>query len=99
MNALRFSVLFLACTLAAQTQPPPVKVHVRVVLVDRELNQKPVPFLLVSFKHGTQSAEVKTKLDGTAEISLAPGSYTVATPKPAELGGQQFSWNVTVSLA
>jgi S1-C subfamily serine protease len=92
-------VLFLACTLAAQTRPDAVKVHVRVVLVDRELNQKPVPFLTVSFKHGAQSAEVKTKLDGTAEVSLAPGSYTVMTPKPAELGGQQFSWNMPVTLA
>src|SRR5215472_1457551 len=99
MHALRFSVLFLACTLAAQTQPPPVKVHVRVVLVDRELNQKPVPFLLVSFKHGANSAEVKTGLDGTAEISLPPGKYTIATPKPAELGGQHFSWSVPVTLA
>src|SRR5262249_54302814 len=95
--ALRFSVLFLACTLAAQT--PPVKVHVRVVLVDRELNQKPVPFLLVSLKHGTNSAEVKTGLDGTAEIILPPGKYTIATPKPAELGGQHFSWSVAVTLA
>jgi V8-like Glu-specific endopeptidase len=99
MHALRLSVLFLACTLAAQTQPPPVKVHVRVVLVDRELNQKPVPFLLVSLKHGTNSAEVKTGLDGTAEISLPPGKYTIATPKPAELGGQHFFWNVPVTLA
>lgn len=97
MRTLRLSVLFLACTLAAQTRDV-VKVHVRVVLVDRELNQKPVPFFMVSFKHGTQSGEVKTGLDGTAEINLAPGKYTVASLKPAELGGQQFSWKLTVTL-
>ena len=97
MRTLRLSVLLLACTLAAQTRDV-VKVHVRVVLVDRELNQKPVPFFMVSLKHGAQSAEVKTGLDGTAEINLAPGKYTVASLKPAELGGQQFSWKLTVTL-
>jgi len=76
-----------------------VKVHVRAVLVDRELNQKPVPFLLVSLRSGGKSSEVKTGLDGTAEIQLPRGKYTIATPKPTELGGQRFSWNMTVELS
>src|SRR5262252_7202782 len=99
MRIFTFTVLFLAWTFAAQAQPHPVKVRVRTILVDRELNQKPVPFLLVSFKSRAKSAEVKTGLDGTAEANLPPGKYTIATPKPAELGGQSFSWNVTVTLA
>jgi S1-C subfamily serine protease len=99
MRALRFTVLFLACIFAAHAQPHLVKVHVRVILVDRELNQKPVPFLLVSLKSGAKSVEVKTGLDGTAETNLPPGKYTVSTPKAAELGGQRFSWSVAVTLA
>src|SRR5215467_10041788 len=93
VRALRFALLFLACIVAAQAESHLVKVHVRVVLVDRELNQKPVPFLLVSLKNGAKAVEVKTGLEGTAETSLPPGKYAIATPKPAELGGQRFSWN------
>ena len=98
MRTLSLSLLFLASIFAAQAQPPLVKVRVRVILVDRELNQKPVPFLLVSLKSGSKSAEVKTGLDGTAETNLPPGKCTIATPKPTELDGQRFSWGVTVTL-
>jgi S1-C subfamily serine protease len=99
VRSLKLTLLLLAYILAAQAEPHLVKVRVRVVLVDRELNQKPVPFLLVSLKSGAKSVEVKTGLDGTAETSLPPGKYTIATSKPAELGGQHFSWNVAVTLA
>ena len=98
MRSLSLTFLLLVCTCAAQSPTDLVKVHIRVVLVDGELNQKPVPFLLVSLKSGAKSAEVKTGLDGTAEIKLPPGKYTVVTPRPAELGGQHFSWSVAVKL-
>lgn len=98
MRVLRFTVLLLACSFAVQARPDLVKVRVRVILVDQELNQKPVPFLQVSLKSGVKSAEVKTGLDGTAETRLPPGKYMITTPKPAELGGRHFSWNVAVTL-
>ncbi len=80
-------------------QPNLVRVRVRVILVDQELSQKPVPFFLVSLKSGGKAAEVKTSLEGTAEAQLPPGRYTVSSPKPAELGGKRFSWNIQVSLS
>ena len=95
---VRFSVLLLVCVLAVQARPDLVKVHVRVILVDHDLNQKPVPFLLVSLKSGAKSVEVKTGLDGTVDTQLPPGRYTVTTPKPAELAGRSFSWNVPVNI-
>src|SRR5262249_607750 len=98
MRTLSVSLLLFASIFAAQAQTHPVKVRVRVILVDRDLNQKPVPFLLVSLKSGAKSAEVKTGLDGIAETSLPPGKYTIATPKPTELAGQRFSWNMVVTL-
>ncbi len=80
-----------------------VKVRVRVILVDQELSQKPVPFFVVSLKSGAKAAakaaEVKTSLEGIAEAHLPPGRYTVSSPKPAELGGRRFSWNIQVSLS
>src|SRR5215472_12033640 len=99
MRALSLTFLLLVCTCAAQSPTDLVKVHIRVVLVDGELNQKPVPFLLVSLKSGAKSSEVKTGLDGTAEIKLPRGKYTITTPKPTELGGQRFSWSMAVELS
>jgi S1-C subfamily serine protease len=96
---LCFTALFFICAVAVNARPDTTKVRIRVILVDQELNQKPVPFLVVSLKSGAKSVEVKTGLDGTAETQLPPGKYTIATPKPAELGGRRFSWNVPVTLS
>src|SRR5260370_3607937 len=76
-----------------------VKVRVRVILVDQDLNQKPVPFFVVSLKCGAKAAEVKTGLEGTAEAQLQPGRCTVSSPKAAELGSRRFSWNIQVALS
>ena len=98
IRVLRLTVLLFVCALTVQANPDLVKVRLRVILIDRDLNQKPVPFLLVSLKNGAKSAEVKTGLDGTVETQLPPGKYMIATPKPAELGGRSFSWSMAVTL-
>ena len=90
---------FLACAFALPAQQSSVKVRVRIVLVDKDLNQKPVPFLVVSLKGVVKTAEVKTGLDGTAETSLPRGIYAVTTPKAVELAGKRFSWNLQVKLS
>jgi len=92
------AILF-ACVFAAQSQSRPVKVHVHVILVDSELNQKPVPFLnVVFFKGDKTSFDVKTRLDGAAEIALPPGAYTLTTAKPVDFDGKRYSWSVRVTL-
>jgi Trypsin-like peptidase domain len=98
IRVLRLPLLLFVCAFAVQAAPDLTKVRVRVILVDRDLNQKPVPFLLVSLKAGAKSVDVKTGLDGTVETQLPPGKYVITTPKPAELGGRTFSWNVPVTL-
>jgi S1-C subfamily serine protease len=93
-------VLFSARGAAPQAEP--VNVKVRVLLVDKDLNQKPVPFYIVSFRSqagGKSSAELKTDLDGKAEKQLAPGSYSLTTPKPVELGGKRYSWNLEIQIS
>src|SRR5215475_15904360 len=86
------AVLLSAAALSPQTAP--VRVKVRVILVDKDLNQKPVPFLVVKF-HSSAGADVeaKTGLDGSFTAALTPGHYTVSTPKPTEMGGKRYSWN------
>jgi len=99
MKRICWSVaILLACVFAAQSQSRPVKVHVHVVLVDSELNQKPVPFLTVTLKGAATSSEVKTQLDGAGEITLPPGVYTVTTAKPIDFDGKRFSWSLRVTL-
>jgi len=96
LSVVLFGLVSASATLA---QPNLVKVRVRVILVDQELTQKPVPFFVVSLKSGTKAVDVKTSLEGTAEVQLPPGRCTVSSPKPAELGGRHFSWNIQVSLS
>src|SRR5258708_11812582 len=90
--------MLFACVLAAQSQSHPVKVHVHVILVDSELNQKPVPFLNVTLKSSATSLDVKTRLDGGAETTLPPGAYTVTTAKPIDFDGKRYSWSVRITL-
>jgi S1-C subfamily serine protease len=99
MKRICWSVAILfASVFAAQSQSRPVKVHLHVILVDSELNQKPVPFLSVTLKGAATSSDVKTRLDGVAETALPPGTYTVTTAKPVNFDGKRYSWSLCVTL-
>ena len=50
LRILRLAAIFFVCAVAVDARPDAVKVRVRVILVDQELNQKPVPFLVVSMQ-------------------------------------------------
>ena len=97
---LMVSLLF-SSGIQPQPQTAPVNVKVRVLLVDKDLNQKPVPFYIVNFKNAANSdapAAVKTDLDGRAEKQLPSGPYSISTPKPVELAGKQYSWNLEIQI-
>ncbi len=99
MKRICWSVaILLACVSAARCDSHPVKVHVHVILVDSELNQKPVPFLNVTLKGAATSSDVKTRLDGAAETTLSPGIYTVSTSKPVDFDGKRYSWSLRVTI-
>jgi S1-C subfamily serine protease len=95
---------FLAALLVANiahAQANPAKLKLRVVLVDKDLNQKPVPFLVVTLlpaAPANPTLELRTALDGTAEQQVPLGRYAVTTPKPVELGGQRFMWNLEIEI-
>src|SRR5262250_1273605 len=83
----------------SQAQAPRVHVKLRVVLVDKDLNQKPVPFVVLRLKSGSAAAvEAKTDLSGSALVQVAAGHYTVTSANPAELGGRKYSWNVEADI-
>ncbi len=98
---LLMASLFFGPSGNARPQAAPVNVKVRVLLVDKDLNQKPVPFYIVNFRNqGSTDAptELKTDLDGKAERQLAPGRYVISTPKPVELGGKRYIWNLEIQI-
>ncbi len=66
-------VAVLLAATAVRAQSPQVRLKIRVVIVDKDLNQKPVPFLVVKFANsaGGTDTEVKTGLDGSAQIPRA----------------------------
>jgi hypothetical protein len=102
MSQQLLTALFALLSLAgARPQTGPVEVKLRVLLVDKDLNQKAVPFYIVSFRNtasGGTPIELKTDLDGKAEKQLPPGKYSVTPSKPVELGGKRYSWNLEVQI-
>lgn len=103
MKRLVFALLCVPLLLfPSPAQTGAVKVKLRVVLVDKDLNQKPVPFLTVVLRNAAgsgEAVELKTGLDGTSEQAVPPGRYTLSTPKPVELGGKRFRWEREITIA
>ena len=98
------SVLFLAFAagpLVAQTTP--VKVKVKAVLYDRDLNMKPVPHVELTFKNldqpGAAPVVAQTSLDGTMETDIPPGHYQVTSSKPIEFQGKTYLSDLPVQLS
>lgn len=94
----------LAITSVFSTNPQAgsVNVRLRVLLVDKDLNQKPVPFFVVYFRSvgdAAPSIELKTDLDGKAEKQLPSGKYFIASAKPLDLSGKQYSWNLEMQIS
>ncbi|HZH33059.1 MAG TPA: serine protease [Pyrinomonadaceae bacterium] len=83
------------------------KISVKVALVDRDLNVKPVPKqVLLVRKLGADgapdasapAAELTTSFDGTATLALAPGSYQLSSQKPVEFDGKSYQWATTFQV-
>lgn len=75
--------------------------HVRVTLLDASGQPAPVPHhaLLVSDEPPTDAPRrVVTGLDGTVDVRLRPGTYTVESDRPVLLGGRAYQWRQTIEI-
>jgi S1-C subfamily serine protease len=94
-------LVFMASPLWSQMETS--KLKVRAILVDKDLNQKPVPKLSVTLVraggNATEAITAKTGFDGMAELELSPGKYHLSTPEPIEFQGKRYSWEIEVALA
>lgn len=91
------AVLVYATSMWAQEDVAPVKV--RAILVDKDLNPKPVPKLVVNLQAAkdaipAQPHSLTTGFDGLAEAQLPLGRYHVTTPQPVEFQGKKYSWDL-----
>jgi S1-C subfamily serine protease len=74
--------------------------HIKIVLADAG-QTTPVPghALLISDNPATAAPRlVRTAVDGTAEVRLRPGNYTVESDKPVAFHGKAYQWTQTVDV-
>jgi hypothetical protein len=84
----------LALTLAASAQEIGV-LRISVVLTDAEGNATPIPRAQLLISDNPSSREprrLRTGADGTVEIKLPAGNYTVESDLPVTLAGRSFIW-------
>ena len=100
LRALVLATLFLVVPRAAAVQAVSV-LHIKVVLVDAERRVTPVPrhALLISDNPSTAAPRrTVTGLDGTVDVTLRPGNYTVESDRPESFQGKAYHWTQIVNV-
>jgi hypothetical protein len=78
--------------------------HIKIVLVDvdgADRKTTPVPghALLISDNPSTAPPRlIRTAVDGTADVRLRPGNYTVESDRPVAFNGKAYQWTQTVDI-
>jgi S1-C subfamily serine protease len=76
--------------------------HVKIVLTDSQKNATPVARHVLLISDNPASAaprRVMTGVDGTVDVRLRPGSYTVESDEPIAFRGKAYSWIRDVAVA
>src|SRR4029077_9340795 len=99
-RAMLFATLFLVSASAASGQALSV-LHVRVVVIDADRKATPVPRHALLISDNPASApprQIVTALDGTADVRLRPGNYTVESDRPVVFNGKAYHWTQMVDI-
>jgi hypothetical protein len=75
--------------------------RVRVVLTDASGVATPIPRLVLLVSDDPPTAEprrVRTAADGTVELKVAPGTYTVELDEPIAFRGKAYTWTEIVEV-
>jgi S1-C subfamily serine protease len=100
-RALVLGTIFLVIPQAAPSQAQSV-LHIKVVLVDAEQKATPVARHALLISDNPASApprRIVTALDGTADVRLRPGNYTVESDQPVAFQGKAYEWIQMVDIA
>jgi S1-C subfamily serine protease len=87
---------------AAPAQVAGVHLKIHAVLVDKDLNQKPVPHLTLTLQRTDAPGEpvaIKTGFDGSADATLPPGKYKLTTAQPVDFQGKHYQWELNLDLS
>src|ERR1700704_6396704 len=99
-RAMLFAMLLFVSSSAASGQELSV-LHIKVVVVDADRKATPVPrhALLVSDNPASAPPRrIVTALDGTADVRLRPGNYTVESDRPVVFHGKAYQWTRDVDI-
>jgi S1-C subfamily serine protease len=102
-KALLLGALFVSVFSPVHAQVERAMLKVRVMLFDGDLNQKPVPRLLLKVERADgisgETVTARTGFDGTLELALAPGRYRVTTPDGIEFQSRRYRWNEEITVS
>src|SRR5262249_24206374 len=99
-RALVLAMLVLGIPRAVSAQTLSV-LHIKVVLTDADGKATPVPrhSLLISANPASSAPRlVVTGPDGTADVKLRPGNYTVESDHPVAFNGKAYEWTQTLDI-
>jgi len=100
-RALALGLLVFVAQAATSGQTLAV-LHIRAVLADATGQTTPVArhALLISDNPPTREPRrVVTTIDGTADVRLRPGSYTVESDEPVAFQGKAYHWTQAVDVS
>ena len=99
-RALVLAILAIVAPVAIAGQTLTV-LHIRAVLTDATGRATPVArhALLISDNPQTrETRRILTGLDGTANVRLSPGNYTVESDEPLVFQGKAYHWTQTLDI-
>jgi S1-C subfamily serine protease len=99
-RAILFALLAVAAPRFVLAQAQSV-LHIKIVLVDADRKTTPVPGHALLISDNPSSAPprlVRTAVDGTANVSLRPGNYTIESDRPVAFNGKAYQWTQTVDV-
>ena len=99
-RALVLAILAVAAQ-AAITGQTLVVLHIRAVVTDATGRATPVARHALILSDNPPTKEVRrilTTLDGTANVRLSPGNYTVESDQPLVFQGKAYHWRQTLDI-
>jgi hypothetical protein len=87
--------------LAAFAQQPAGTLRLRITIVDANQQTRPVPRHAVLISENPTTAAPQraiTNTEGTAEVRLRPGNYTVESDEPLVFQGKAYEWRQTLDI-
>jgi S1-C subfamily serine protease len=100
LRVMVLATLVFAIPRAVCAQPLSV-LHIKVVVVGTDGKATPVPRhpLLISDNPATATPRlIVTGSDGTADVRLRPGNYTVESDRPFAFDGKAYQWTQTLDI-